>query len=175
EGGRRLRKMTRILSSGVVVMILFSMIAASGTSVSAASDYYKETGHYLYGQFRDYWNGNGALARFGFPISKVFDSKSTNGQTYPTQYLERAVFEEHAENKGTPFEVLGRLLATSFAGARLQTDPNFQGIAKPNDGRPWFPDTKHSIGGSDAGNTAIRSYWEAAGGGNQQKSIVIFG
>jgi hypothetical protein len=167
--------MSRILSSSVVVMMLLSMFASSGTSVSAASDYYKETGHYLYGQFRDYWNGNGALARFGFPISKVFDSKSTNGQTYPTQYLERAVFEEHAENKGTPFEVLGRLLATSFAGARLQTDPNFQGVAKPNDGRLWFPDTKHSIGGSDPGNTAIRSYWEAAGGGNQQKSIVIFG
>ena len=70
------------------------------------------------------------LTRFGFPITKVFNSKSTNGQTYPTQYLERAVFEQHPENKGTQYEVLGRLLGTAFAGGRIQTDPNFQPVAE---------------------------------------------
>jgi polysaccharide biosynthesis protein PslG len=175
EGGKGVRRLNRILSFGLVSLMLAGMVATTGSTVSAASDYYKETGHYLYGQFRDYWNGNGGLTRFGFPITKVFNSKSTNGQTYPTQYLERAVFEQHPENKGTQYEVLGRLLGTAFAGSRVQTDPNFQPVPKPSDGRLWFPDTKHSIGGSDAGNSAIRAYWEAAGNGNLTQSIQIFG
>jgi hypothetical protein len=133
--GMHVRRLTRVTSGGVVLMMLFSMLASSGTSVSAASDYYADTGHYLYGQFRDYWNGNGGLFRFGYPISKVFNQKSTNSQTYPTQYLQRAVFEQHQENKGTQFEVLGRLLGVIQAGAKVQTDPNFKPVTKPTDGR----------------------------------------
>jgi len=169
------RRLTRVTSAGVVLMMLFSMLASSGTSVSAASDYYADTGHYLYGQFRDYWNGNGGLFRFGYPISKVFNQKSTNSQTYPTQYLQRAVFEQHQENKGTQFEVLGRLLGVIQAGAKVQTDPNFKPVTKPTDGRLFFDTTNHTIGGSDPGNAAIRSYWEAAGNGNVQQSIIVFG
>jgi polysaccharide biosynthesis protein PslG len=169
------RRLTRVVSAGVVMLMLMSMLASSGTSVSAASDYYSDTGHYLYGQFRDYWNGNGGLFRFGYPITKVFNQKSTNGQTYPTQYLQRAVFEQHPENKGTQFEVLGRLLGVIQAGTKVQTDPNFKPVAKPSDGRLFFDTTNHTIGGSDPGNAAIRAYWEAAGNGNVQQSIIVFG
>jgi len=167
--------MTRVTSAGLVLMLLFSMLATSGTAASTGSDYYADTGHYLYSQFRDYWNGNGGLFRFGYPISKVFDQKSTNGQTYPTQYLQRTVFEQHPENKGTKFEVLGRLLGVIQAGAKVQTDPNFQPVAKPTDGRLFFDTTNHTIGGSDPGKAAIRAYWEAAGNGNVQQSIIVFG
>ncbi len=170
-----MRHLNRMASGGVALLMLVSMLASSGVSVSAASDYYPDTGHYLYGQFRDYWNGNGGLFRFGYPISKVFNQKSTNGQTYPTQYLQRAVLEEHPENKGTQFEVLGRLLGVIQAGAKVQTDPNFQPVAKPTDGRLFFDKTNHTIGGSDPGDAAIRAYWEAAGNGNLQQSILVFG
>ncbi|MCA1666857.1 MAG: hypothetical protein LC793_05535 [Thermomicrobia bacterium] len=159
----------------MVLLILLGMFASSEASVSAASDYYPDTGHYLYGQFRDYWNGNGGLFRFGYPISKVFNQQSTNGQTYPTQYLQRAVFEQHPENKGTQFEVLGRLLGVIQAGAKVQTDPHFKPVAKPTDGRLFFPEKHHTIGGSDPGDAAIRAYWEAAGNGNIQQSIIVFG
>ncbi|MHB8644967.1 MAG: cellulase family glycosylhydrolase [Thermomicrobiales bacterium] len=170
-----MRRLTRLTGPGMVLMLLLSMLVAGGSTVSAASDYYPDTGHYLYGQFRDYWNGNGGLFRFGFPITKVFNQKSTNGQTYPTQYLQRAVFEQHPENKGTQFEVLGRLLGVIQAGSKVQTDPNFKPVAKPNDGRLFFDTTNHTIGGSDPGNAAIRAYWEAAGNGNIQRSIIVFG
>jgi hypothetical protein len=142
---------------------------------AAASDYYADTGHYLYGQFRDYWNGNGGLLQFGFPITKVFDQKSENGQTYPTQYLQRAVFEQHPENKGTPFEVLGRRLSALQTSDRAKTDPNFQPVGNPNDGRLWFKETNHTLGGSDPANAAIRSFWEKAGNGDIQRSVQIFG
>jgi hypothetical protein len=165
----------RLLGPGIVVMILASMLIVPAMPVAAGQDYYADTGHYLYGQFRDYWSGSGGLLRFGYPITKVFNSKSENGQTYPTQYLQRAVFEQHPENKGTQFEVLGRRLAAIQAANRLTTDPNFKAVSDPKDGRLFFSQTNHTIGGSDPGNAAIRSYWEAAGNGNLQQSVQIFG
>ncbi len=166
----------RRVSVGMVALVLFGLLAvAPAAPVSAASDYYADTGHYLYGQFRDYWNGNGGLLQFGFPITKVFDQQSEDGKSHPTQYLQRVVFEQHAENKGTPFEVLGRRLAALLTVDRAKTDPNFQPVGNPNDGRAWFSQTNHTIGGGDAGNAAIRSFWEKAGNGDIQRSVQIFG
>jgi len=164
------------MSVGMVALVLFGLLAAvPTTSVSAASDYYADTGHYLYGQFRDYWNGNGGLLQYGFPITKVFDQQSEDGKSHPTQYLQRAVFEQHAENKGTPFEVLGRRLSALQTTDRAKTDPNFQMVGNPNDGRLWFSQTKHTIGGNDASNAALRTFWEKAGNGDIQRSVQIFG
>ncbi len=153
--------------------MMLSLIAPA-LPVSAAQDYYQETGHYLYGQFRDYWNNNGGLSQYGYPVTKVFNAKSENGQTYPTQYLQRAVIEYHPENKGTLFEVLGRRLAALQTADRAKTDKDFLKIADPKDSRLYFPDTGHAIGG-DASSNALRTYWEKAGNGNVQKSVLIFG
>jgi polysaccharide biosynthesis protein PslG len=173
--GDSVRRLGQWTGAGIVMLMLVGLLAVPAAPVAAASDYYADTGHYLYGQFRDYWNGNGGLLRFGFPITKVFNAKSENGQTYPTQYLQRAVFEQHPENKGTQFEVLGRRLAALQTTDRAKTDPNFQPVGNPNDGRLFFSQTNHTIGGSDPGDAAIRSYWESAGNGNLQQSVQIFG
>jgi hypothetical protein len=74
---------------------------------------FPETGKTLGGKFRAYWESHGALAQQGFPISDEFQEKSDlNGQTYTVQYFERAVFELHPENAGTPYEVLLSQLGT---------------------------------------------------------------
>ena len=166
-----------MMSFGIVAVMIATMMSGPATQVSAAGqDYYKDTGHYLFGQFRDYWNGNGGVDRFGYPITKVLSSKSENGMMYATQYLQRAVVEEHPENAGTKFEVLGRRLAALQNTDRQKTDPNFQKIADPKDSkRAFFPDTGHTIGGTDAGNNAIRAYWNSAGNGDTQRSILVFG
>jgi polysaccharide biosynthesis protein PslG len=173
--GSVLRRVWHGTSVGLVTLMVVGLLAVPVTQVAAASDYYGDTGHYLYGQFRDYWNGNGGLLQYGFPITKVFDQQSEDGKTHPTQYLQRAVFEQHAENAGTPFEVLGRRLAALQTADRAKTDPNFQPVGNPNDGRLWFSQTNHTLGGSDAANAAIRSFWEAAGKGDIQRSVQIFG
>jgi hypothetical protein len=166
----------RRMSLGLVALILFSLLAvAPAAPVSAAVDYFPDTGHYLAAQFRYAWYGNGGVAQFGFPITKVFDQQSEDGKSHPTQYLQRAVFEQHDENRGTPFQVLGRRLAALQTAARAKTDPNFQPVGNPNDERLWFSQTNHTVGGSDPANAAIRSFWENAGGGNIQRSIIIFG
>jgi branched-chain amino acid transport system substrate-binding protein len=67
----------------------------------------------LGGKFRTYWENHGGLAQQGFPISNEFTEKSLlDGKSYTVQYFERAVFELHPENAGTPYEVLLTQLGT---------------------------------------------------------------
>jgi hypothetical protein len=75
------------------------------------ADLFPETGHSLGGAFRDYWQRNGGLATFGYPISEEFaEYNPADGRIYTVQYFERNRFEYHPENAGTPFEVLLGLL-----------------------------------------------------------------
>jgi peptidoglycan/xylan/chitin deacetylase (PgdA/CDA1 family) len=73
--------------------------------------YFPETGHRLCFGFRSYWQAYGGLAIFGYPISEEFRERNPDtGQTYTVQYFERARFEWHPKNAGTPYTVLlGRL------------------------------------------------------------------
>ncbi|HEX5504057.1 MAG TPA: kelch repeat-containing protein [Thermomicrobiales bacterium] len=83
----------------------------------AGQTYFQETGHNLGGDFLAYWQANGGLAQFGFPISEVFSQQLEDGKTYQVQYFERARFEAHPENPA-PWDIeLGqfgrRILAES--------------------------------------------------------------
>ncbi len=69
--------------------------------------FFSETGHTVGGDFRLYWEAHGGLAQQGYPISEEFAERNAlNGQTYTVQYFQRAVFEYHPENHGTPYVVL---------------------------------------------------------------------
>ena len=79
--------------------------------------YFAETGQKLCLGFRAYWEQNGGLWMFGYPISTEFQERNPDtGQTYTVQYFERARFEWHPENAGTPYTVLlGRLGAQVYS------------------------------------------------------------
>lgn len=71
-----------------------------------------ETGHYLCGAFRNYWERNGGLERFGFPITgEVIEL--IEGQPYLVQYFERRRMELHPENQ-PPYNVLLGLLGNEI-------------------------------------------------------------
>jgi hypothetical protein len=57
--------------------------------------YFAETQHNLGGAFLAYWQANGGLAQFGFPLTEVFTETLEDGNAYPVQYFERARFEDH--------------------------------------------------------------------------------
>ncbi len=60
--------------------------------------YFAATGHSLNSGFLSYWQANGALAQFGYPISEeTAEVSPTDGRTYTVQYFERARFEYHPE------------------------------------------------------------------------------
>jgi len=92
---------------------------------------FPETGKSVCGIFLRYWKANGGLAQQGFPISDVFREQSSNGQTYDTQYFERAVFERHPENAGTRFEVLLALVGSERLKLRYPNGPPAASVPPP--------------------------------------------
>jgi protocatechuate 3,4-dioxygenase beta subunit len=116
----------------------------------AGATYFTETGHNLGGSFRTYWQANGGLARFGFPLTEEFvEASFDDGKDYTVQYFERASFEAHPENQA-PYNVL-----LSRLGLRLrEIDPPADALADAT----YFPQTGHNLGGR------FREYWLANGG-----------
>jgi hypothetical protein len=103
----------------------------------AAAHYFAETGHAIGPQFWAYWSSHGlefdgqpgkvaaeSLALFGLPLSEAAPEVSpTDSQTYLTQWFERARFEYHPENAGTPYEVQLGLLSRELAGPASAPSP----------------------------------------------------
>ncbi|MEP6775979.1 MAG: SGNH/GDSL hydrolase family protein, partial [Chloroflexota bacterium] len=71
----------------------------------AGAQFFPETGHNLGGGFLKYWNANGGIPQFGYPISEEFAETLEDGKQYTVQYFERARLEWHPENQ-PPYDVL---------------------------------------------------------------------
>jgi hypothetical protein len=81
--------------------------------------FFPETGHTLAYGFKRYWERNGGLYAFGYPISEEFsEGNPDTGKIYTVQYFERARFEYHPEHAGTDYEVLLGRLGVQYAQAR---------------------------------------------------------
>jgi hypothetical protein len=87
------------------------LAGVSGAPVAPVADarhgrYFQETGHnVLDGAFLDFWQANGGLAVFGYPLSEEFVETLEDGRRYTVQYFERARLEFHPEQGGSPYEV----------------------------------------------------------------------
>jgi hypothetical protein len=110
--------------------------------------YFPATGHQIAPEFQRYWDLNGGLAQFGYPLTQP-----TLVRGFRTQFFERAVFEYHPENT-PPFDVLLRRL-----GAEILTHayPEATPFESTSD-RLYFPETRHSLGGR------FLQYWQLTGG-----------
>jgi len=74
--------------------------------------YFLETGHNLWGEFKEYWEANQGLCRFGYPVSDPVPMISpVDGQLYTTQRFERVTLELHPANGLSP-EHVERIAAT---------------------------------------------------------------
>ena len=95
------------------------------------AQYFPQTGHNLSDLTRDrrtvvnfgrYWQNNGGLRQFGYPITEIIEERLEDGKVYLVQYFERARFEYHPEHAGTPYEVLlgqfGRRILAEVDAAR---------------------------------------------------------
>ena len=143
-------------------LLLALLLSAGGlgaqppAAAQADTRYFAETQHWVRGLFARYWNEHGGLAQQGYPLTEEFDELSPlDGKTYTVQYFERAVFERHPENAGTPYEVLLAQLGTYELQARYSGSPP-PGTPSAENPRP-FPETGHTLGGK------FRAYWEQHG------------
>lgn len=141
--------------------------------------YFPETGHFLAGGFRTFWEQNGRLPIFGLPLTVEFDEPNPEtGQWRVVQYLERQRFEYHPEQAGTPYEtMLGRLGAADARARGLFEEPAFT----PRPGPEWegdcefFAETGHHL------CAGFRAYWRSIGlelgdeGVSTRESVALFG
>lgn len=152
-GGTPLRSVVRRL---VALVALAALVAAVLPATRAQSDvrYFAETGHTLRGAFRYFWETNGALANFGFPITEEYTGP--NGRTI--QYFERARFEL-TEVGGRAVVELGRLGVEVTEGRIF---PKVPPIENTRD-RRYIPETQHII------QYGFKEIWETRG------DVRIFG
>lgn len=107
----------------LIVVLLSLLVPAATPGVSAADERcFPETGFCLSGRLREFWERQGGLPVFGFPISAM---RSEAGPVGPisVQMFERARLELHPENR-RPYDVLlGRLGADGMAQAGVPASP----------------------------------------------------
>jgi hypothetical protein len=123
-----------------------STYAQPGEAVSGR--FYPQTGHTLAPQFLFFYDTNGGVAQFGYPITEARDEKG-----HLVQWTERQRLEYHPENAGTEYEVLlgllGRELTKGLDGPRFSSTANTSSINSVN-----------PHGAVPAGDTASRLFTE---------------
>jgi len=142
---------------------------------SPDSRWFPVTGHTVSGAFLDFWQRQGGLPVFGYPLT---DQLQESGRD--AQYFERQRFEAHAEN-ARPYNILlGRLGAELLArrGIDWQTDIP---AAQPNSACLWFAQTRHNVC-DQSGGAGFRTYWTRHGlefdgraGASFAESLALFG
>lgn len=127
----------------------------SPTSVAHATNRcFTETGFCIEGRIREYWEKNGGLPVFGFPIGPQ-ESVTIDGKSITAQKFERNRLELHPEN-AKPYDVLlGRLGADRL----VQQGRDWYAFAKDiqTSNCQFFAETNHSVCGS------ILKMWQSHG------------
>lgn len=138
---------------------------------------FEETGYCIFGRIRAYWEQNGGLPVFGYPISPQ-QRERVEGQEFEVQWFERNRLELHPEN-APPYDVLlGRLGEDRLLqlGRVWQEEAQATG---PQPGCLWFEQTRHNVCDQSPG-LGFKSYWESHGLLDPQldsygRSLALFG
>ena len=83
-------------------------VAGAPTDAASPRDgfvHFAVTQHNVAPDFFAYWQANGGLAQFGYPLTEEFTQQLPDGKEYTVQYFERARFERHPEN-AAPYTIL---------------------------------------------------------------------
>ncbi|MHB8647030.1 MAG: glycosyl hydrolase family 18 protein [Thermomicrobiales bacterium] len=123
---------------------------------NASRRYFTETGHNLQNGFKQFWDANGGIAQFGYPLTEEFTERNpADDRMYTVQYFERARFEWHADTSSV---ALGRIGQEAF---NANNKPGGIGLDPPPNLTPdkrYFPETRHVLAGS------FKQYWEMYNG-----------
>jgi hypothetical protein len=123
------------------------MLLATGVSTTspqaAEKDcvYFSETGHWVCGEFLDFFNARGGLEIFGYPLTEAFDDPTHGG--LHVQYFQRARMEWHPANS-EPYKVQLGLLADEL-GYHFPPVPPEEVRFSSGPLHHYFPKTQHVV------------------------------
>lgn len=134
-----------LILMGLVFAMAFGLFTPlSSASAQTNSLCFSEVPHCISGRFAEYWQQNGGLPVFGYPISAASE-QDVGGTQVLVQQFERNRFELRPENSA-PYDVLlGRLGAEQLQarGRQWENEPK---AADPNAaGCRYFSETGHSV------------------------------
>lgn len=130
---------------------------------------FPETGYCISGRMLEFWEQNGGLTAFGFPITRQ-QQETIEGRELQVQWFERNRLELHPENE-RPYDVLlGRLGGPTVE----QLGP--QARQEPRAGCRYFAETGFNV------CDAILTTWRASGieldgqpGSSEAESLALWG
>ncbi|CAA9553938.1 MAG: hypothetical protein AVDCRST_MAG18-532 [uncultured Thermomicrobiales bacterium] len=119
--------------------------------------YFPETGHYISGRIRQYWEEGGGLAAFGYPLTGIFWDLQPDNDIRRVQYFER-VRMEYVQGNAQPYDVLLTLIGTEITAERRAEGPFLPAAPLATPGATFAAPTAHNLGG------LFRQWWEGYGG-----------
>lgn len=135
---------------------------------------FEQTGYCMTGRIREFWEQNGGLPVFGYPIGPQHE-EIIEEQAFEVQEFERNRLELHPEN-AQPYDVLlGRLGADRLEQDERDWTEEFP-RSSARTGCRFFPETGHNVCG------VFLEYWRASGleidnqpGKSEVENLALFG
>jgi hypothetical protein len=162
---------------GLVAPAILILSLAPGSSQPAAaqrgSRCFEETGYCIDGRIREYWEQNGGLSVFGYPISEQ-QEMSIEGESVEAQWFERNRLELHPENN-PPYDVLLGRLSVQLLNEQGRAWQAFPSTTTADEGCLFFSETGQQVCGD------ILATWSASGlelgdpGVSKAESLALFG
>jgi hypothetical protein len=136
--------------------------------------YFTEVGHNLQLGFKAFWEHNGGLPVFGYPLTEEYRERNRDTDVWHiVQFTERQRFEWHPEHTGTPYEVLLARLGAELLAAQGR---DWTAFSKADPSMPHFMQvTGHAI------DPRFWGYWSGHGlefgdpGVSFRESLALFG
>ncbi|NTU79005.1 MAG: META domain-containing protein [Chloroflexales bacterium] len=173
-----MRPVVRLTVLALLLLPALALLTRGHVEAQAGARCFPETGFCISGRIREFWEQNGGLAVFGFPISEQGPFQGSEGRTVPAQWFERQRLELHPEN-ARPYDVLlGRLGVDRLTqqGRDWFTFPRATPAAASQAGCVFVAQTEHSV------CEPFRAYYQRYGiefdgrpGFSLEESLALFG
>jgi hypothetical protein len=158
----------------IALVVLIVLAGVPQASAQSGERCFSETGQCISGRIRQFWEQNGGLPVFGFPIGPQ-QEQAVEGRTVQAQNFEHNRLELHPQNQA-PYDVLlGRLGADRLAQQGRDWQTAFA-KSEPQANCRFFAETGHSICGT------ILAGWRAGGleidgraGKTEAENLALFG
>jgi hypothetical protein len=159
-----------------VLFFVSSVLALSIAPTRAQSDErcFDEVEYCISGRIREYWEQQGGLPFFGFPISPQ-EEMMIEGQPVEAQWFERNRLELHPENT-PPYDVLLGRLGVDVLAQQGRDWQSFPTDDSPAQGCLYFEQTGQNVCGD------ILAVWQSSGveidgvsGTSYEESLAFFG
>jgi hypothetical protein len=166
----------RIAGAVLLGVLLLAGVGLLPAQAQPAERCFAATGYCASGRILEFWEQNGGLPVFGYPITPQ-RSEEIEGQTLEVQWFERNRLELHPEN-APPYDVLLGRLGVEVLEQRGTDWQSFPSDGAPQEGCRYFEGSGQNVCGE------ILAAWRADGldldqdglsGENEAENLALFG